>query len=106
MSPVMIDLIRSEIGFDGLLMTDDISMEALSGTVVERAQASLAAGCDLVLHCNGKMPEMEALSNAIPAMTDAAQRRADAALAQRSAPVPVDIAALDAEFSALMQGVV
>jgi beta-N-acetylhexosaminidase len=105
-SPAMIELIRNEIGFDGLLMTDDISMEALSGTIVERGRASLAAGCDLVLHCNGKMPEMEALAAELPDMSENAHRRADEALAQRSAPVPVDIAALDAEFSALMQRVV
>ncbi|MDD9715436.1 glycoside hydrolase family 3 N-terminal domain-containing protein [Dinoroseobacter sp. PD6] len=100
-SPRMIDLIRTEIGFDGLLMTDDISMEALSGTVPERGQAALAAGCDLVLHCNGDLAEMQALAAALPPMTEAAQTRAARALAQRQTPQPVDIPALDAERNAL-----
>ena len=55
------DVIRDSIGFRGLLMTDDISMGALSGSVGERTRAAIAAGCDMVLHCNGKMPEMRAL---------------------------------------------
>lgn len=100
-SPVMMELIRDEIGFDGLLMTDDISMEALSGTIVDRGQASLAAGCDLVLHCNGDLEEMRALAAALPEMTPVAISRAERALAQRQVPEPVDIPALDAERSAL-----
>ena len=54
------DVIRGFIGFDGLLMTDDISMGALSGSIAERTRAALAAGCDLVLHCNGRLDEMQA----------------------------------------------
>lgn len=100
-SPVMMEIIRGEIGFDGLLMTDDISMEALSGTIVLRGQAALAAGCDLVLHCNGDLDEMRALAAALPEMTPMAISRAARALAQRRAPEPVDIPALDAERSAL-----
>jgi beta-N-acetylhexosaminidase len=103
-SPTMMDLIRAEIGFDGLLMTDDISMEALSGSVSERSMAALAAGCDLVLHCNGDMAEMQALAAALPPMTQAAQTRAIRALAQRQPPAPVDIQALDAERNALLPG--
>ena len=53
------DIIRGEIGFDGLLVSDDLSMNALSGALNERARAALAAGCDVVLHCNGRMDEME-----------------------------------------------
>lgn len=101
-SPVMMQVIRDRIGFGGLIMTDDISMEALQGSVVERSLAALDAGCDLVLHCNGKMPEMAALAEALPAMTPQAQARADAALAQRQTPVPIDIAALSAELEALL----
>ncbi len=104
-SPTMIRLIREDLGIGGLLMTDDISMQALSGTVVARGQAALTAGCDLVLHCNGEMTEMQALAEALPAMTVAAETRANAALAERRDPAPVDIAALDAERSALLERV-
>lgn len=100
-APVMA-VIRDEIGFGGLIMTDDISMEALSGTVAERAAASIAAGCDVVLHCNGRLPEMEAVVAASGAMTPAAQARAEAALAERQVPVPVDIPALVAELDDLL----
>lgn len=100
-SPVMIDLIRQHIGFGGLLMTDDISMQALSGTVPERAVAALMAGCDLVLHCNGDLAEMQALMSAAGRMSDAAQLRAQAALDARPTPDTLDIKALTAEFEAL-----
>ena len=100
-SEVMVKIIRDEIGFDGLLMTDDISMEALSGTVRERGAAALAAGCDLVLHCNGAFDEMVSIWQRCGEMTPAAQTRAEAALAARRAPDDVDIAALEAEFDAL-----
>lgn len=96
-SPVMVDIMRRQIGFDGLLMTDDISMQALSGTVAERAAAARAAGCDVVLHCNGDLAEMRAIVQAVGQMDAQGQRRAEAALAARRAPAPVDIAALEAE---------
>lgn len=104
LSARMIRLIREEIGFDGLLMTDDISMEALSGPVSARARASLDAGCDLVLHSNGDMAEMVALANEAGVLSAAGQARADAALGWRRAPEPVDIAALEDEFETLMSG--
>ena len=94
----MIDLIRGDIGFDGLLMTDDITMNALSGTQAERAAASVAAGCDIVLHCNGTIAQMEPVVQAAGAMGADAMRRADAALAQRHAPDDADIGALLAEW--------
>ncbi|MDN5569583.1 MAG: beta-hexosaminidase, partial [Paracoccus sp. (in: a-proteobacteria)] len=94
----MIGLIRDSIGFDGLLMTDDITMNALSGTQSERAAVSIAAGCDLVLHCNGTIAEMTPVVHAAGAMTPDAQRRADAALARRHAPHEADVAALLAEW--------
>lgn len=99
-SPRLIALIRDEIGFDGLLMTDDISMQALSGTIPDRGIASLQAGCDIVLHCNGDLAEMTALADAVPPMSEAAQRRAIRALSDRPAPQPVDIAALAAKLNA------
>ncbi len=98
-SPRMIDLIRHDIGFDGLLMTDDISMEALSGSVVDRGQAALAAGCDMVLHCNGNLSEIRALAAGLPSLSAAGQARATRALAARRTADPVDIAALEEEFA-------
>ncbi|MFW2587359.1 glycoside hydrolase family 3 N-terminal domain-containing protein [Sagittula sp. SSi028] len=101
-SPVMVDVIRKLIGFDGLLMTDDISMEALSGSVAERGVAARAAGCDLVLHCNGDLAEMQSIWADCGTMDGAAQTRAEAALAARQAPDDIDIAALNAEFDRLI----
>lgn len=100
-SPAAIRVIREDIGFDGLLMTDDISMEALSGTVAERGASALAAGCDLILHCNGDMAEMEAIA-ALGPMSEAAQTRADRAIAARHPHQPIDIAAVSAEFQSLI----
>ncbi|KAA8609147.1 beta-hexosaminidase [Salipiger aestuarii] len=102
--PAMIGLIRREIGFTGLLMTDDISMHALSGSVATRGAAALAAGCDCVLHCNGDFAEMLALADAAGGMTGQAQVRAEAALAARTVPAEVDIEALQAEREALLSG--
>jgi beta-N-acetylhexosaminidase len=104
LSPVIIDTIRREIGFDGLLMTDDIGMEALSGSLVERARASLAAGCDVVLHCNGSLAERQAVAAAAGEMRAAAQARAERVLAARRSPDPVDISSLAAQLDALMDG--
>lgn len=98
----MIGIIRDQIGFDGLLMTDDITMNALSGTEAQRATASIAAGCDLVLHCNGTVASMEPVVAAAGALSPDAQRRADAALAQRHRPQDLDRAALWAEWQELV----
>ena len=100
-SPEAIRYIREKMGLEGLLMTDDISMGALSGTVAERGAASLAAGCDLVLHCNGTMREMEAVAT-LGAMTPDAARRADHALAERRAPEPFDRGAAKARLGELL----
>lgn len=98
------DVIRGSIGFNGLLMTDDISMGALSGTIGERARAAIAAGCDVVLHCNGEMAEMLALADEAPHLAGDAARRAAAALAMKKPPTPIDLAAGRAEFLKLMTG--
>jgi len=95
-------MIRRDIGFDNLIMTDDISMEALSGTVAERSRASLDAGCDLVLHCNGNLEEMRAVADVSGAQTPAIRERCERALAHRTTPTDIDIPALDAEFQALL----
>ena len=98
------DVIRDSIGFKGLLMSDDISMGALSGSLGERTGAALAAGCDMVLHCNGNMPEMLAVAAAVPLLAGQAASRAAAALAMRRAARPIDLAAARAEFRNLMTG--
>ncbi|MFC7703989.1 beta-N-acetylhexosaminidase [Plastorhodobacter daqingensis] len=100
-SPRMMALLREEIGFDGLIMSDDISMQALSGTLGARSGAALAAGCDVVLHCNGNLAEMQEVAGASGNMTEAAATRADRALAARRPPEPVDIIALERELAAL-----
>lgn len=100
-APVM-QVIREEIGFEGLMMTDDISMEALSGTVADRSAAAIAAGCDIVLHCNGKLDEMAQVVAASGQLSVAGQRRADDALAQRQNPTPVDSDRLAADLEALL----
>lgn len=99
------DVIRGSIGFAGLLMSDDLSMGALSGSLGERTRASLAAGCDVVLHCNGDMKEMRAVAAAAPVLAGEAAHRAAAALASRRPAAPIDLAAQRAEFLALMSPV-
>lgn len=100
-SPAVIAMIRHGIGFDGLLMTDDIGMQALSGGMGARAASAIAAGCDLVLSCNETPEQMEAIVAASGAMTAEALRRAEAALARRRAPRTADAGALRAELAAL-----
>ncbi|VAV90669.1 beta-N-acetylglucosaminidase [hydrothermal vent metagenome] len=104
LSPVMMQVIRRDIGFDGLIMTDDISMQALAGTLPEIARATLVAGCDVVLHCNGTLAEREAVAEAAGRMGEAAQTRAERALAARKPPDEVDIHALEALLDQMMQG--
>jgi len=99
------DVIRDSIGFQGLLMSDDITMGALSGTLAERCGATLAAGCDLVLHCSGEMPEMQAIAAAVPVLAGSSLRRAEAALAMKRPAAPIDLATARAKFRDLMAGV-
>ena len=98
---IVSQVIRGFIGFQGLLMSDDISMNALSGTISERSRAALAAGCDLVLHCNGDIHEMVAVAAEAPPLSGEAERRADAALAARSAPEEFDVEAARGVFRRL-----
>jgi beta-N-acetylhexosaminidase len=74
-------VIRGQIGFDGLLLTDDIDMEALGGSIPERAARAYAAGCDIILNCWAKMDDMEGICDVLPAMSDATAARLDRALA-------------------------
>ena len=101
-SATMMSVIRDDIGFGGLIMTDDIGMDALRGTPSQRAVAALRAGCDLVLHCNGDRAEVEAVAAASGQMTAAAMDRAARALVQRKPPVPIDIPGAIAELEALL----
>lgn len=96
-------VIRKGIGFQGLLMSDDVSMNALEGSIAERTRALFAAGCDVALHCNGKFEEMRAVAQETPMLAGLAKARAAAALAARKAPdAGFDIAAGRAELAALI----
>lgn len=97
-------VIRQEIGFDGFLMSDDLSMQALAGTLGERTRASLAAGCDIVLHCNGKMDEMKAVAAEVPPLAGKALARSDAALARIGMPDAFDEAAGVERLAELLGG--
>jgi beta-N-acetylhexosaminidase len=90
---IISQVIRGSIGFAGLLMSDDVSMGALSGTIAERSHAALAAGCDVVLHCNGDLAEMTAVAKASPKLSGQAAERAEAALALRRARERFDVTA-------------
>jgi beta-N-acetylhexosaminidase len=96
------EVIRGFIGFRGLLMSDDVSMKALSGTIEERSRAAFAAGCDIVLHCNGDLGEMAAVAGASPTLGGEAGERAAAALAQRKAPEAFDVDAARKIFTQMV----
>ena len=95
-------VIRGVIGFQGLLMSDDVSMNALAGSIAERTRAILTAGCDMVLHCNGKLDEMREVAAETPELSGMALERARRALASRAAPQAFDRLAARAEFEALV----
>lgn len=98
-------VIRRRIGFDGLLMSDDLSMRALSGGMVDRARAARRAGCDVVLHCNGDLGEMRAVVEGAGPLVGRSARRAQAALARRPRSAePFDVAAGRARFAAAFDG--
>ncbi len=94
-------VIRGVMGFDGLVMSDDLSMKALSGGMDERAAMSLAAGCDVVLHCNGDMTEMRAVIDGTGELSGRAAERARAALSRiPGTPEPLDLSEALARFDA------
>lgn len=97
-SPRMIRVIREEIGFQGLLMSDDLNMQALSGTLAERTARTIAAGVDVALHCKGDMAEMVAVAGAAGRMGPASLARAEAAVAARR-PARLDLKAALAELA-------
>jgi beta-N-acetylhexosaminidase len=92
------------MGFDGVLVSDDLSMNALGGPIGTRAARSLAAGCDLALHCNGDPAEMTEIAAAVAPLTPDARRRLDRAEARRVAPAALDRGAAEARLEALLGG--
>ncbi len=95
-------VIRGVIGFQGLLMSDDVSMNALAGSIAERTRAIVDAGCDMVLHCNGKLDEMQDVARETPELSGKALERARRALASRRPPQPFDRLAARVELDALI----
>ena len=95
-------VIRGSIGFQGLLMSDDVSMNALAGSIAERTRAIVSAGCDMVLHCNGNLDEMREVAREAPVLSGEALERAKRALASRKAPQPLDRVAARAELDELI----
>lgn len=96
-SPAALDYVRGDIGFEGLLMSDDLSMKALKGSMQELTRDVLSAGCDLVLHCNGKMDEMTAIVETLRPLDEVGQRRADSAAYLLTEPAELDHAAAEAD---------
>ncbi|MCX7341415.1 MAG: beta-N-acetylhexosaminidase [Hyphomicrobiales bacterium] len=96
-------IMRGELRYDGLVMTDDLSMKALSGNFAERASAAYAAGCDMILHCNGIMDEMARVAEAALPLAGAARRRAKAALARIAhEPEPLDRGAVAEDIARIL----
>ncbi|MEG9861373.1 MAG: beta-N-acetylhexosaminidase [Parvularculales bacterium] len=106
LSSLIIDsVIRDQIGFDGLLLSDDISMRALSGDSAERSLMALKAGCDVVVHCNGDLQEMAAIAGVAPLLEGRAAHRAARALEQGTEVRDIESSALIRRFETLMEGV-
>lgn len=103
-SPEAIRIIREEIGFKGLLMSDDLSMKAMRGNLTWRAKDALAAGCDVVLHCNGDMKEMEQVAKGIHPLAGAPLRRARAAI-ELIKPKPLKIGQAKMEIGSILSAV-
>ena len=101
LSPVVLGYLRETLGFGGLLMTDDLNMNALGGALADRASRAIAAGCDVVLHCSGVFEEMPGVIEASGTLTGLAAGRAERALAARRAPDSIDIAAAAADLERL-----
>jgi beta-N-acetylhexosaminidase len=96
------DVLRKQIGFQGLLLTDDLSMKALSGSYADRTRRAIAAGCDVVLHCNGHLDEMSEVAAAVPLLSGKSLARARAALRQLRKPLSFDEKAALRDLDAVM----
>jgi beta-N-acetylhexosaminidase len=103
---VIRDVVRKQLGYNGLLMTDDLSMKALSGSFAEKTSLALQAGCDLVLHCGGDMAEMQEVADAAPPLAGKAMARAKAALKQRRKPQRYDVKTALKDLDAIMEAAV
>jgi beta-N-acetylhexosaminidase len=101
---VIDEVVRGYIGFDGLLMTDDITMKALKGTLTERVKNSIAAGCDMILHCMRNMDEMREIAEATPMLSGKALERAERAMSALRAPRPFDVAAAQTRVDGALNG--
>jgi beta-N-acetylhexosaminidase len=101
---VIEEVIRGELGFEGALISDDLSMGALAGSLGQRAHAARAAGCDLALHCNGRYDEMVEVLAAAGPLDGAAAMRAAQAFDCLRPPAPLDVADAEAELAALLAG--
>jgi beta-N-acetylhexosaminidase len=95
-------VVRGAIGFDGVLLSDDVSMQALAGDVGERAAGALEAGCDVVLHCNGDMEEMRAIARAVGPLSEWAGERLARAAATLPAPATLDPGTARARLDSLL----
>lgn len=102
-SPVIIgEIIRGEIGFDGVLLSDDLGMKALGGEFGDRAAKCIAAGCDIVLHCSGDAAEMRAVADAVDVLSGPAAARFERAMTASGPPQPFDRTAADNRLAALL----
>jgi beta-N-acetylhexosaminidase len=102
---IIAQVIRGVIGFQGLLMSDDVSMNALAGSIAERTRAIVTAGCDMVLHCNGKLDEMQEVARETPELSGMALQRAERALASRKPAQPFDRQAARVQLDGLIDRV-
>jgi beta-N-acetylhexosaminidase len=102
---VISEVVREWIGFDGALMSDDLSMKALGGSMRERTRGALAAGCDLVLHCNGRMDEMQEIAAEAPVLSGEAARRTRAALSRQKSVRALEVAEARLSFSTMISAV-
>ncbi len=102
---VIEDVIRRQIGFEGLLISDDTSMKALSGDFPSKAAAILAAGCDLVLHCNGVFDEMRGIASRTRGLEGASLRRAERAMTYIKDRDAADETEIRAEFATYFEAV-
>lgn len=101
---VIDEIVRGFIGFDNLLMTDDLTMRALKGSLTERVKASIAAGCDMILHCTRNMDEMREIAEATPVLSGKARERAERALQALSAPKPLEVASVQSRIDSALSG--
>jgi beta-N-acetylhexosaminidase len=100
---VIRNLLRKQLGFNGLLMTDDLSMKALSGSFDSRVKAALHAGCDVMLHCNGDLNEAQEIADAAGPLAGKSMARAKAALRQRQKPLPFEEKDAMADYETIME---